>query len=121
MGLFSKFATSKFGAGHNRNMETASSCGHSRFEMSDASVEAPRGLVPDSPLPTEEALVSVVVPTYQEAKNLPLLVQRITAALKTKPHEIIIVDDNSNDGTDEAVANLRKEGHAVRLIVRTDQ
>src|SRR5262249_11235801 len=40
---------------------------------------------------------------------------------KSWSHEIIIVDDNSNDGTDQAVATSRKQGHAVRLIVRTDQ
>ena len=69
----------------------------------------------------DQVLISVVVPTYREADNLPLLVPRITTALKSWPHEIIIVDDNSNDGTDQAVATLRNQGHAVRLIVRTDQ
>jgi dolichol-phosphate mannosyltransferase len=71
--------------------------------------------------PANEVLVSIVVPTYREADNLPLLVPRITAALEPWPHEIIIVDDNSNDGTDQAVATLREHGHATRLIVRTDQ
>ena len=36
-------------------------------------------------------------------------------------HEIIVVDDDSNDGTDQAVATLSEQGHAVRLIIRTDQ
>jgi len=61
------------------------------------------------------------VPTYREADNLPLLVPRVTAALEPWPHEIIIVDDDSNDGTDQAVATLREQGHATRLIVRTDE
>ena len=46
---------------------------------------------------------------------------RITTALRSWPHEIIVVDDDSNDGTDQAVAVLSEQGHAVRLIVRTDQ
>ena len=71
--------------------------------------------------PADEAFVSVVVPTYGEADNLLLLVPRISAALEDRRHEIIIVDDNSQDGTDQAVASLRKEGHAVRLIVRIGQ
>jgi dolichol-phosphate mannosyltransferase len=71
--------------------------------------------------PANEILVSVVVPTYREAKNLPLLVPRITSALQLWSHEVIIVDDYSNDGTSEACANMRTEGHAVRLILRTDQ
>jgi dolichol-phosphate mannosyltransferase len=66
-------------------------------------------------------LVSVVVPTFHEADNLPLLVPRITAALRPWSHEIIVVDDNSNDGTDQVVATLREQGHAIRLIVRTER
>jgi dolichol-phosphate mannosyltransferase len=66
-------------------------------------------------------LVSVIIPTYREADNLPLLVPQITTALRSWPHEIIVVDDDSNDGTDQAVSTLREEGHAVHLIVRTDQ
>src|SRR5262245_21477037 len=65
--------------------------------------------------------VSLIIPTYQEADNLLLLVPRITAALKPWPHEIIVVDDESKDGTDQAVANLEEQGHEIRLIVRTGQ
>jgi len=89
--------------------------------MRVAPPEDPQALVADPPSPTDNVLVSVVVPTYREADNLPLLVPRITAALEPWPHEIIIVDDNSNDGTDQAVATLSEHGHAIRLIVRTDQ
>ena len=77
--------------------------------------------VAESPSTTDEIQVSVVVPTYREADNLPLLVPRITEALGSWPHEIIIVDDNSNDGTDLAVHTLAKQRHSVRLILRTDQ
>ena len=55
-------------------------------------------------------LVSVIIPTYREADNLPLLVPRITTALRTWPHEIIVVDDDSNDGTDQVVATLSEQG-----------
>jgi dolichol-phosphate mannosyltransferase len=79
-----------------------------------------RALLADPPS-SAEVMVSVVVPTYREANNLPLLVPRITTALEGLPHEIIVVDDNSKDGSDQAVATLRKEGHAVSLILRTDQ
>ena len=89
--------------------------------MRGASPEDPQALVVDRPSPADEVLVSIVVPTYREADNLPLLVPRITAALEPWPHEIIIVDDNSNDGTAQAVATLSEHGHAIRLIVRTDQ
>src|SRR5262245_37661646 len=89
--------------------------------MRGASPEDVQALVADPPSPADEVLVSVVVPTFHEAESLPLLVLRITAALGSLSHEIIIVDDNSNDSTDEVVVTLREQGHALRLIVRTDQ
>ena len=46
-----------------------------------------------------QPLVSIVTPTYNEAENLPILIERLHAALGVLPHEIIIADDNSPDGT----------------------
>jgi len=43
--------------------------------------------------------LSIVVPTYMEAENIPELVERVEDALKELSFEIIIVDDNSPDGT----------------------
>jgi undecaprenyl-phosphate 4-deoxy-4-formamido-L-arabinose transferase len=45
--------------------------------------------------------VSVVVPVYNEEANLPLLMDRMEAALKTmgRPYEIVYVDDGSRDGS----------------------
>jgi dolichol-phosphate mannosyltransferase len=81
----------------------------------------PRAMAASRRSRVDEVLVSVVVPTFHEVDNLPLLVPQITAALGVWPHEIIIVDDNSNDGTDRVVATLREHGHSIRLIVRTEQ
>ncbi|MFO0860096.1 MAG: polyprenol monophosphomannose synthase [Phycisphaerales bacterium] len=61
--------------------------------------------------------VSVVVPTFREAANIPELVQRVHQAVPDA--EVIIVDDNSNDGTDTAVNSLNKR--SVRLEVRTTE
>ena len=35
--------------------------------------------------------------------------------------EIIYVDDNSNDGTEDEVKKLSREGHPVRIIVRRNE
>ncbi len=43
--------------------------------------------------------LSIVVPTYNEAQNIPELFKRIEDSLKGIPHEVIVVDDNSPDGT----------------------
>ncbi|MCC7146931.1 MAG: glycosyltransferase family 2 protein [Phycisphaeraceae bacterium] len=62
--------------------------------------------------------VSVVVPTYHEAVNLPHLIQRLEA-LRTEQQldlELILVDDDSRDGTEELVAALALDW--VQLIIR---
>jgi dolichol-phosphate mannosyltransferase len=63
--------------------------------------------------------VSVIVPTLCEADNLPILVPRIAAALAAAglSGEIIIVDDDSPDGT-EAACNELAQRFPVRLLVR---
>ena len=63
--------------------------------------------------------VSVIVPTYCEAENLPLLVPRISAALALAGlrGEILIVDDDSPDGP-EAVCNELSTSYPVRLLIR---
>jgi dolichol-phosphate mannosyltransferase len=43
--------------------------------------------------------VSIIVPTLEEADNLPPLVDRIVAAMGRRAYEIIVVDDDSRDGT----------------------
>lgn len=43
--------------------------------------------------------VSIIVPTYNERENIRLLIQKIHKALNAHSHEIIVVDDNSPDGT----------------------
>lgn len=64
------------------------------------------------------APISIIVPTYQEVENIPHLIERI-AALKAAENlelELIFMDDNSRDGSVEAVAAA---GHDwVRIIER---
>lgn len=62
--------------------------------------------------------ISLIVPTFREAGSLPHLIDRIDAARReaSLPIELIIVDDDSRDGTVELVESLGKPW--VRLIVR---
>ncbi len=68
-------------------------------------------------------MISITVPTYREAENIPHLVTRISDCLNEHAitYEIIIVDDNSQDGTEDAVASLASEGLPVRLITRMEE
>lgn len=67
--------------------------------------------------------LAIIVPTYCEAANLPILVGRIERVFKDLPqrHEVVVVDDNSQDGTPEVVAALQNAGYRVRLIVRPNE
>ncbi|RHY23412.1 hypothetical protein DYB32_009210 [Aphanomyces invadans] len=64
---------------------------------------------------------SIVVPTYKECANLKELVTRVFAALGSRASstEIIVVDDNSNDGSADVIKALAATGLNVRIIVRT--
>ena len=65
--------------------------------------------------------LTVVVPTYREAENLPLLLERLAGVRAEHGLEmdVLIMDDNSRDGSEEAVAEAGHEW--ARLVVRTGQ
>lgn len=68
---------------------------------------------------------SVVVPAYKEKLNLEPLTKRVFAAMEEGGYakdqlEIIIVDDNSRDGSEELVEGLKKD-YNVSILVRTTE
>ena len=70
-------------------------------------------------------MLSVIVPTYKERDNIRALVERTLAAFERlrEPAEIVIVDDDSPDGTaGEARAAAKDLGASerVRVVVRTE-
>lgn len=50
--------------------------------------------------------ISVILPTYNEKGNILLLIEAIRTELSDYDHEILAVEDNSPDGTYQAVLNL---------------
>lgn len=60
---------------------------------------------------------SIIVPTYQEAKNIPSLVARIASVNFPQQFEVILMDDNSHDATSIVVAMLQKKYPWLRMIV----
>lgn len=65
--------------------------------------------------------VSVVLPTFNEAENIVDLIEAIQGALRGYRLEIIVVDDNSPDGTWRLVAQRATADPTVRLIHRTTE
>ncbi len=65
-------------------------------------------------------LLSLVIPTYNESKNITPLIERVTQSLKkfTDSFEIIVVDDDSPDGTWRVAQGLTKNNHRLRVIRR---
>jgi dolichol-phosphate mannosyltransferase len=66
-------------------------------------------------LPAE---LSIVTPTFCEAGNVGLLVEAVAAALPRVRWEIIFVDDNSPDGTSDAVRAMAQRDARVRIVHR---
>jgi len=65
-------------------------------------------------------MVSVVIPTYNEKDNIVPLVERLSRAFASQDFEILIVDDNSKDGTVDIAAGL-SEKYPVKVMVRTKE
>ena len=62
--------------------------------------------------------LSVVVPTFKERDNVPLLVGKLARALAGIDWEVIFVDDNSPDGTAAAARAIGATDARVRCIRR---
>ncbi|MBN8919712.1 MAG: glycosyltransferase, partial [Rhizobiales bacterium] len=62
--------------------------------------------------------LTVVVPTYNERANVPLVAERVADILADVAWEIIFVDDDSPDGTAAAVRALGERDARVRGIRR---
>ena len=59
---------------------------------------------------------SIVIPVYNESKNIPLLINQIYKVLKSQTFELILVDDNSSDGTFKILNKPKKKN--FRFFIR---
>jgi dolichol-phosphate mannosyltransferase len=72
-----------------------------------------------STAPAQDKL-ALVIPTLREADNLRTLLAKTQTALESTgvPYEILVVDDDSCDGTEELVNAVTDADPRVRLLVR---
>ena len=64
--------------------------------------------------------ISLIIPSYNERDNIKPLIERVDKALAGCDHEILILDDNSTDGTIEAAEDMAGK-YPVRVIVRREE
>ncbi len=71
-------------------------------------------------MPENRLSISLITPTYNERENIPLLVEEVFGAVRDFPEidlELIVVDDNSPDGTGDVAESLR-EHYPVQVVHR---
>lgn len=68
--------------------------------------------------PNQGVFLSVVSPAYNEAENLPRLIDEIAAALEPlkQEFEIVIVDDHSSDDTARLLPQLKTSHPQLRIL-----
>lgn len=65
---------------------------------------------------------TIIIPSYREAANLKELVQRIASVnFGDRQFEVLLIDDNSNDGITETVQILAKDFPWLNILVRKDK
>ena len=77
-------------------------------------VDAP-ALVPVTEAAPE---LTVILPAFNERQNIPVMVERLSRALQGIDWEVIVVDDNSPDGTSAVTRAIGAQDRRVRCIRR---
>lgn len=67
-------------------------------------------------------MISIIVPTYNEKENIGNLLEQLDHQIPALmgDFEVVIIDDNSPDGTGEYAASLKKE-FSIRVVIRKDK
>ncbi len=67
-----------------------------------------------------EFTTSIIIPTYNERENIASLVSRIDGAMRGYKYQIVIVDDDSKDGTADVAKSLAPM-YPVKVLVRQNK
>lgn len=62
-------------------------------------------------------LISVIIPVFNEEKNIPILLKRLRPILKNYSYELIFIDDGSRDKTVEIIKKESQKNKNIKLII----
>ena len=65
--------------------------------------------------------LSIVIPILRESQNINRLIENITKSINIINYEILFVDDNSNDGTEEILKDLNRKNKKIKFIIRKEK
>jgi glycosyltransferase involved in cell wall biosynthesis len=60
--------------------------------------------------------LSIVIPVFNEEANIPVLLERLTAALEGRTYEVIFVDDGSSDRSFDVIRAFADKDKRVKCI-----
>lgn len=61
--------------------------------------------------------VLTIIPTYNEKENLPMVVERLRAAVPAC--DVLVVDDSSPDGTGDLADSMAEKDYQIKVLHRT--
>jgi dolichol-phosphate mannosyltransferase len=65
--------------------------------------------------------LSIIIPTFNEKENIILLVKKLKEVLINRNYEVIIVDDNSSDGTYKKIVKEYGRDKKIVSILRKNE
>jgi glycosyltransferase involved in cell wall biosynthesis len=62
-------------------------------------------------------MYSIVVPCYNEAENIPLILERFNEVIQNDDYEVILVNNGSTDNTAQVLSELLPKYHFARTVL----
>ena len=78
-------------------------------------------MVSDATKAASRPTLSVIVPTYREAANVPVLFERLKTTLEGLSWEMVVVDDDSPDGTYDIAFAIAARDSRLRCLRRVNR